>query len=405
MDSPTGFFKLPLELRNEIYRLLVCPVVSSSPLGAVAASTEWDTNILHVNRQTYNEVHGFFYKEHSFIRIRFSSSNATASIHALGLQGTIRKDAYRCPWMVMIVKADPIDQAHRSSDLPVNIVLACHDVHLLANLLHYMYQQGAQPKNLRVVTDLTFHIRNQFKASAQHIYERLVAPTRLIPGIRKRHMNLCADLGKDFFRAFRQSFKHYWTPDDSLCFLQRRSLAMLLAHNGLWEDAARAVLSAYGWAHRAVDKSSSEGNIEYPLFIWFLKSRLEVLLYAISLQLRMGLGNYDPLGRLPSCCQALAHAQPSSGLVSLGHAIESYLQFTRPFYEGGTISPALIQATLHHDSEDKLQLGTRAMLRAVESDNPYTREYNEMIDRVDESLQFAGLDRLVARFYRVAGIP
>ncbi len=405
MDPPTSFFKLPLELRNKIYTLLVCPVLSSSTLGAVAASTEWDTNILSVNRQTYNEAHQIFYKEHSFVRIRFSSGNATASIYALGLQGTIRSNADRCPWMVMVMYADPTDQAHLSSHPPVDIVLACNDMHLLGDLLHYVYQQGARPKDQRVQTDLTSYITNQFKASAQHIYERLIAPTRHILGIRRRDIKVCDDLGEDFFRAFHQSFQHYWTSDGRLFITQQRSLAMLLAHNRRWEDAARAVLSAFDFTDLEIDKPTSAGNTDSPLFVWYLKSRLEVLLYAISLEVRMGLGKRNNLDRLPTCCQALDNAQPTTRLVSLGQAIESYLQFTRPFYEEGTISPALIQATLHHDPQDELQLGTRAMLRAVESGNPYTPEYNEMVNRVDESLQFAGLDRLVARLYGVAGIP
>ncbi|KAL8901993.1 MAG: hypothetical protein Q9207_004918 [Kuettlingeria erythrocarpa] len=304
--------------------------------------------------------------------------------------------------MVMVVHADPTDQAHKSSDPPVEIVLAYHDMHLLASLLHYMFQQGARPTDQRMRTDLTFHIHNQFKASGQNIYERLIAPTRLIIGTYKRATNASEDIGEYFTRAFQQSFnKHYWTPDKRLFLLQQRSLAILCGHNGLWEDAARAVIIAFDFVDLEVDKSSSKGNTDSPSFVWFLKSRLEVLLYAFSLKLRIGLGESDNLDRLPTCCQALDNAQPTTRLVSLGEAIKSYLQFTRPFYEEGTISPALLQATLHHDPQDELQLGTRAMLKAVESGNPYTPESNEMINQVDESLQFAGLDRLVARLYRI----
>lgn len=415
MATRKGFLDLPPEIRNKIYRFLVSPDLPeasklgtsrSCPLGSVAASTKYDISIIHTNRQIYNEASDIFYRDHLFVCFRFSFSGVAHGIHNLGLHETIRKNTASCPLMVMVVNVDLADDAAKAEDAPVDIVLACHDLPLLADLLLYVYQRNSHKKGKKNEMNLRLQIHNKINASAAVINQRLLVPMRDMVGIESAVIELCEEAppGLAFMEDSEQFLIPYEYSEDHVFIMAQRSLARLLEHYGRWADTFATISVALRFVDLFINNASGRTDSNTPMLTWFLRCRFELLVYVISLGIRLGFEDQNSLDRLADYCAAFNNVQPTTKLLPLCQSIKSYLRFTRSFYQEGMVSPTLIQAALDHDPKDELELGTREMLKAVESGDPSSAEYNQMIDQVDQSLCLPELDKLLARLYRVAGV-
>ncbi|KAL8646904.1 MAG: hypothetical protein Q9210_005866 [Variospora velana] len=414
MASPKSFLDLPPELRNKTYRLLVSPDLpcasttqflrSEPALGSVAASTNFDIGMLSVNRRIYSEATDIFYRDHLFVRVRFSFTGTIDLIRRLGLETTVRRNTWKCPWVVMVVDVNLARGTFESELPPTDIVLACHDLPLLTCLLfHVPFVRQTDPPHALPAT-LQCRIENRLRLDAEHFYKSIIAPIRINRGIVNASVRLF-DQKQDFVRDFDQLRAPFECLDDREYLAVHRSLVMLLESHGNWTDALYAISLELPLLWLWIEDFSFHNPGELACPDWFYKARVSLAAYEMSLTIRGGNTSADTkLHQFLACCGDLDDAQPTIRLSSLSFSIERYFRFTIPFYQEGMISPDLLRASIDLDPKDDLKMGTSEMLKAVEAGNTRSAEYNRMIDRVNQYLRLSDVDNLLARLYRLAGI-
>ncbi|KAI4112893.1 MAG: hypothetical protein LQ345_006030 [Seirophora villosa] len=411
MASPKTFFDLPPEIRNKIYRLIVSPdlpratladpVTTSLPPDYIPASTDFDLSILSVNRQISSEATDVFYRDHLFVRVRFSFDDAIEAIRKRGLHTAVRRNAWKCPWMVAVIDVDFAVRSCEPELPPTDIVLARHDVPFLTCLLlHAPFFVGRSdpPYDIRMILDL--RIENRLRLSADHLYEWIFEPIRISRCVKYTSVELFAE-EQDFVRDFNQLPAPFKCLDDREYLAVHRALVQHLEGIQL-ADAVRAI-----WIEtRVLDRWIRDLPLRNPGLAcpdWLFKSQLALKAYDMSLKIRLGVSSADTaLHGFLACCEGLDAAQPTTRLLPLCHAIERYFRFTITFYQEGLVDPDLLRACIGHDPHDDLGLLTREMLETVEAGDTMCLDYHGMISRVNQSLWLSEMDELLARLYRLA---
>ncbi|KAL9010666.1 MAG: hypothetical protein Q9173_004425, partial [Seirophora scorigena] len=248
--SPKSFFDLPPEIRNKIYRLIVSPDLprasiedpsaTSLPLDFVPASPNFDLSILSVNRQISSEATDVFYRDHLFVRVRFSFDSAIEAIRKSGLQTAVRRNAWQCPWMVVVMNMDFAVRSCEPELLPTDIVLARHDLPFLTCLLlHAPFFVGRSdpPHDIRMILDL--RIENRPRLSADHLYKWIIEPIRISRSVKYTSIELFAQ-EQDFVRDFNQLPAPFKCLDNKQYLTVHRALVMHL-ESLEWTDAVRAI--------------------------------------------------------------------------------------------------------------------------------------------------------------------
>ncbi|KAL8930474.1 MAG: hypothetical protein Q9208_000658 [Pyrenodesmia sp. 3 TL-2023] len=408
MASPEGFFRLPIEVRNQIYRLLISPDLPDSsrsdtssttpPLDPVLTSIGFDTSIMYTNRQISEEATDIFYRDHLFVRTRFTFSSALGNITKLGLQKSIRRHAEDCPWITMVVNVDDPDIAHGFEGVPVDIVVAHYDMPLLASLLLYMHQRV--PKYLPKPPKLEVKIRvvNQVRASATVINKRLLLPLTYIGGYDSANVDICdSEVVKDFER--------YPPPRKSSYCLEsiaaQLSLARVSQQKHEWQSTYTAIQMALLYSDMMIDKVTA---LEYPdptTVVILLKLRLEASVYDIAWNI--GAASNITLDGFLGYCQALNAARPTIRLLPLCQALELYLRFAQGLYSLNKppCLPRMLKSALEYDPRNELKLDAQALLGMFDG---IVAHYLALSDQLNRSLRFSELSATLSMLYTIAGV-
>ncbi|KAI4112528.1 MAG: hypothetical protein LQ345_006337 [Seirophora villosa] len=408
MSSPKGFFRLPSEIRNKIYRLIVSPDVpdsfrsdisaATSSLGPLVASSCFNTALIYANRQISEEVIRIFYRDHLFVRIRFTLSSAVESITNMGLQKTIRRTAESCPWITMAISVDAGD-SKESEGTPTDIVMAHHDLPLLANLLLYMHQRVAE--YLRDVPTLGFKVQviNKARVSATIINEKLLSPLTNLPCYETANVELSnPDIAKDF--------EQHPPPCRSSSSVRNVVAQLLLAKVLEPNQAVKVTHAAIGLALNFsvgfIEILCSYDNPNSTTLVTLQKLRIEASIYEVSLTIRT-FRSKNSLDLFLGYCQALDAAHPGTRLLPLCQAIELYLKFARGMLNPGNhpASLSMLKNVADHDPQNELKLPTDALLETLR-DRTKLKEFRGLLY---QSLSFSELEATISRLYVAAGIP
>ncbi|KAI4190315.1 MAG: hypothetical protein LQ346_004939 [Caloplaca aetnensis] len=185
--AAVGFFDLPAEVRNQIYGYLVSPNLPDvskgpSPVGSIAASTEWDINIMFVNLQAYREASYVFYRDHLFVRVQIVTSDGIMeSIRTLGFDKLIRTGAQYCPRINITLDVF----TPRRNDGFLDMIFAYQDIGKIGSLLLWTVQQWwlALYNNLEVIFEVRLTICEPPVARPVSFSERVLQPLFGIPGV------------------------------------------------------------------------------------------------------------------------------------------------------------------------------------------------------------------------------
>ncbi|KAI4190962.1 MAG: hypothetical protein LQ348_003576 [Seirophora lacunosa] len=408
MSSPKGFFRLPSEVRNQIYRLIVSPDVPDSFRSDVSAATSsirpliasscFKTALIYANRQFSEEVTRIFYRDHLFVRIRFSLSSALESITNMGLQKTIRKNAESCPWITMAISVDAGD-SNESEGPPTDIVVAHHDLPLLTNLLLYMHQRV--PEYLRDVPTLGFNVQviNKARVSATIINDKLLLPLTNLRCYEKANVELPdPDIAKDF----EQHPPPCRSSGGVQAVVAQLWLAKVLEPNHGVELTHAATFIALSFSDKLIEILRSHNNPDSTKLVTLLKLRIEASIYEVSLTIRT-FRSKNSLDLFLGYCQALDAAHPGTRLLPLYQAVELYLRFARATLNPGIypVSLSMLKNVANHDPQNELKLPTDALLETLR-DRTKVKEFRGLLF---QSLGFSELEATISRLYVAAGIP
>ncbi|KAL9011199.1 MAG: hypothetical protein Q9173_003937 [Seirophora scorigena] len=408
MSLPKGFFQLPREIRNNIYRLVVSPDVpdrsksdvsaATSSLGPVLASTCFNTSLIYTNRQISEEVTPIFYRDHLFVRIRFTLSSAVDSITKMGLQNTIRRNAESCSWITMAISVDAGDSKEAEGP-PTDIVVARHDLPLLANLLMWMHQRD--PEYLLEQPTLGFKVQviNKARVSATIINDKLLLPLTHLRCYETANVELSnPNIAKDF--------EQHPPPCRSLGGMQfvvaQLLLAKILEPNQGVKATHAATFIALSFSDKMIETLCSHDNPDSTTLVTLLKLRIEASIYEVSLTIRTFRSN-NSLDLFLGYCQALDAAHPRTRLLPLCQAIELYLRFARGMLDAGNhpASLSMLKNVANHDPQSELKLPKDALLATLR-DRTKLKDFRGLLY---QSLSFSELEATISRLYVAAGIP
>ncbi|KAL8954663.1 MAG: hypothetical protein Q9193_007149 [Seirophora villosa] len=403
MSSLKGFFRLPIEVRNKIYPLIVSPDVPDSFRSDVSAATSsirpliasscFNTALIYANRQFSEEATRIFYRDHLFVRIRFTLSSAVESITKMGLQKTVRRNAESCPWITMAISVDAGD-TNESEGPPTDIVVAHHDLPLLANLLLWMHQRV--PEYLRDGPTLGFKVQviNKARVSATIINDKLLLPLTHLCCYETANVELPdPDIAKDF--------EQHPPPCQASVGVQAVAAQLLLAKvlepNQGVEFTHAATFIALSFSDNLIENNPNSTKLAT-----LLKLRIEASIYEVSLTIRT-FRSKNSLDLFLGYCQALDSAHPGTRLLPLCQAVELYLKFARAMLNPGNypVSLSMLKNVANHDPQNALKLPTDALLELL-TDRTKLKEFRRLLF---QSLSFSELEATISRLYVAAGIP
>ncbi|KAL8901996.1 MAG: hypothetical protein Q9207_004921 [Kuettlingeria erythrocarpa] len=186
--ATVGLFDLPAEVRNQIYGYLVSPNLpdvcrGASPVGSIAASTEWDINIMFVNQQAYREASYVFYRDHLFVRVQIvTSGGVLGSIRTLRFDKLIRTGAQHCPRINITLDVF----TPRQNDGFLDMVFAYQDIGKIGSLLLHTAWEDSWPfyYNLKLDLEVRLTICEPLLARPSSFNDRFLRPLHGIPGVR-----------------------------------------------------------------------------------------------------------------------------------------------------------------------------------------------------------------------------
>lgn len=401
MAAPQGLLRLPAELRNQIYRYLLCPGLTrgKSPVGSVEASTNFDTSIMFTNRQIYQEASYIFYGDHRFIRVQFShSSYFTPNIMILGLEKTIRRNVSSCTRMIMTMRLDLEYNISTGSDhLPMDLVLAHHDLHLIDCLnLYSVHRQYTRNKTLdgwNITSKVRVHDSAGVAASLRDEY--FMGPVynsirNLRSGNAIEYDNAEHSINEEIERGLKFSGSPRGVPSMEMFLLLSRLLRHLQRREELFKclrlGQTTAEMHGAYWPPAASEEPAAAVRL--------LRYRIENAVLAFSPDECKDSFIREVLDRLPDYCQQYHEANPQLRPETLYKAIQTYLQFGLS-NSPDEVSIRKLTQTVETPKHDNVMAP-----QALDSHDRCTNLTQQFLDRIERSPDFMKLSGSSAQHFK-----
>lgn len=208
--QPFRFNDLPGEIRNEIYRILLCSFESTAaprrPLGHYAIRHSIDTTILRTSKKVYHEAYNIMVKTNRFVRVTlpddvFLPLDTGVPVVTMDDRYVRRFKGYVLSMSLSmkargVVSGTPQDDNVAPSEEPVNIMLLSRDLHLFCGRfdIAYLYLPEREDFGTRLMITITVAPALTEPPTPRHEYLRefftrmvqqdLLQPFRRIRGVK-----------------------------------------------------------------------------------------------------------------------------------------------------------------------------------------------------------------------------
>lgn len=186
-NKPFRFLSLPAEIREHVYRELLCTANNRCDLGEGEHLYRFDLSLFYVNRQIYYEARKVFGQENIFVRIETPWAEAAQHIAGEG----------QVPILVQDPKADRFEHYHLSVAIDAahyqylehesrRLVIMADDLPTFCKM--WFYSDLSHPY-LNSHLDLVLHIRNPYSTSLEQtpvpkaLQQKLLEPFGMVKGL------------------------------------------------------------------------------------------------------------------------------------------------------------------------------------------------------------------------------